>query len=108
LVLGGATVLTGKPIKFKENCNFRLNLTSSLWQAEIDKGIEPSRIVLVGFGQGGATVLTAACHSLTHTIGGVVCIAGDAKQHVHKETLSNLPLVLGVSFYLPVCTCGVE
>ena len=46
-------------------------------QAEVDKGIDPSRILLVGFGQGGATALMAACHTVKHRVGGVICIAGE-------------------------------
>ncbi len=46
-----------------------------LIQAEIDKGILPSRILLAGFSQGAALALLTALHHSAH-IGGVIALSG--------------------------------
>eukprot|EP01032_Pedospumella_encystans_P031848 gene31848-35949_t len=43
-------------------------------QKEIDQGVEPSRMVLVGFSQGGALALHVALRS-SYTLGGVVALS---------------------------------
>ncbi|TNY20057.1 putative phospholipase [Rhodotorula diobovata] len=47
----------------------------ALAQRELDKGIEPQRIVLGGFSQGCATALLAAISS-KEKLGGVICLSG--------------------------------
>lgn len=47
---------------------------NAIVQAEIDKGVDPKRIVVAGFSQGGALALHTVLRS-SHTLGGCVALS---------------------------------
>lgn len=61
----------------------------ALVQAQIDGGINPRRIVLAGFSQGGAVVLHAAFLRWTGELGGVLALSTYAPTFSDEMTLSD-------------------
>jgi phospholipase/carboxylesterase len=60
-----------------------------LVQAQIDAGIDPKRIVLAGFSQGGAVVLHTAYLRWPGTLGGVLALSTYAPTFTDDMTLSD-------------------
>ena len=66
--------LTEEAKEDRDGFNESADRVNSIVQQEIDKGIDPKRIVLAGFSQGGAVVLHTALRS-SHALGGCVALS---------------------------------